>query len=131
MQSTTISILIAGILIGGAIVFTRSSKNSPDGGGQEVPPVAVVDGKQIVTIVAKGGYAPRVSNAQADMPTVLRVETRGTFDCSAALSIPAIEYRAMLPPSDTTDIEVPPQKSGTTLQAMCAMGMYGFSVAFN
>lgn len=93
--------------------------------------VSVVDGKQIIEIGAKGGYAPKVSTAKADISTILRVQTHGTFDCSSALTIPSIGYRASLPPSGVTEIEVPAQKSGATLQGLCAMGMYNFKIRFN
>ena len=76
-------------------------------------PVAVsqvVDGKQVIEIKAKGGYTPREILAKADMPTVIKVKTQGTFDCSSALVIPSLNYRSNLSPSGVTEIEVPPQK---------------------
>jgi hypothetical protein len=65
------------------------------------------------------------------MPTLLKINTNGTFDCSSALSIPSLNYQKYLPATGETLIEVPPQESGTTLQGTCAMGMYNFSVKFN
>jgi plastocyanin domain-containing protein len=92
--------------------------------------VSMVDGKQVIRITAKGGYAPRNTVAKANIPTTLNVETNGTFDCSSALVIPRVQYRASLPPSGTTTIDLPPQQAGTTIQGVCAMGMYGFAIAF-
>ncbi len=86
--------------------------------------------RQIILIQAKGGYAPRLTTAKAGVPTILRVETNATFDCSSALRIPALGYSGNLPPSGTTDIEVPAQTAGTTLKALCSMGMYNFSIDF-
>ncbi|MDP3710742.1 MAG: cupredoxin domain-containing protein [bacterium] len=123
MKFTTISIIIAVVLIGGALLLTRSNGAANN--------VTIIDGKQIVDITAKGRYSPRVSLAKADVPTTLRVETNGTFDCTAGLTIPAINYRANLPPSGVTEIEIPSQKPGTTLQGLCVMGMYNFKVKFN
>ena len=54
----------------------------------------------------------------------------GTFDCSAGVVIPSLSVRQNLPPSGSTDIEVPPQQSGTQLQGLCIMGMYHFAVQF-
>lgn len=128
MKSIAVSIIIAALLIGGAFFLNQNSNSDTL---QNVADNAeIVDGKQIITITAKGSYAPRVSLAKADMPTTLRVATNGTFDCTAALTIPAINYRANLPPSGVTEIEVPPQKAGTTLRGLCAMGMYNFKVTF-
>lgn len=92
--------------------------------------VSIADGKQIIEITAKGGYSPRVTTAKAEMPTTLKVNTNGTFDCSGALAIPSIGYRKNLQPSGTVDIDVPEQKVGTKLRGVCAMGMYSFTINF-
>lgn len=127
-MAVPISILVAGFLIGGAVLFTNSKTRVPD-----VPAdnVTTVDGTQIVTLGAKGGYAPRVSEAKAGVPTTLRVQTNGTFDCTAVLSIPSIGYRGNLPPSGTTDIPLPAQEPGSVLRGTCAMGMKHFQIRFN
>lgn len=93
--------------------------------------VSSIEGKQIIDISAKGGYAPRMTVAKANVPTILRVKTSATFDCSSALRIPTLNYSQNLPPTGTTDIEVPAQVAGTTLKGLCSMGMYNFSIAFN
>lgn len=131
MRSTVISILVAGVLIGGAITFAGGNKDSKSIGSQAANNVSVVDGKQIITINAKGSYSPKVTTARANMPTVLKVATNGTFDCTAALTIPALGYRSNLPSSGETLIDVPPQKTGATIRGVCGMGMYNFSVNFN
>lgn len=87
--------------------------------------------KQIITIDVKGGYSPQQSSAKAETPTVLRMRTNATFDCSSSLVIPSISYRKMLPASGLTDIEIPAQKAGIVLQGICGMGMYHFAVNFN
>ncbi len=92
--------------------------------------VSTDNGKQIVEVSAKGGYTPRISTAKADTPTILRIKTSSTFDCSSALRIPSLGYSKNLPPSGTTDIEIPAQAAGSTLKALCSMGMYNFSVEF-
>lgn len=123
MKTTAISIVVAAILIGGAVMFS--------GGSKDVNNVTTIDGKQIITINAKGGYSPNVTTAKAEMPTVIKVKTRGTFDCSSALTIPKLGYNKTLPPSGETEIEVSPQIAGTTIQGLCAMGMYGFKINFD
>ena len=130
MKLTIISIILAVIFIGGAVIFSRGGVGNDTVGSQDNIPITI-DGKQIIEIIAKGGYSPNVSIAKANIPTVLKVKTRGTFDCSSALVIPSIGYRKNLPPSGEILIEVPPQEAGSTLQGMCSMGMYNFSVEFN
>ena len=129
-KTTAISILVAAILIGGAIMLS-SGGNDSNTNTASANNVSIVDGKQIITISAKGGYSPKVTSAKAGMPTVIKVDTNGTFDCSSALTIPSLGYRNNLPPSGETAIDVPPQQSGTTMRGLCAMGMYNFAVNFN
>jgi plastocyanin domain-containing protein len=127
MKTTIISIFVVVILIGGTMFLTRGNSNL----NNDINNVNIVDGKQIITINAKGGYTPRMTIAKADMPTIIKVNTRGTFDCSSALVIPSLNYRTNLPNSGETLIDVPAQKAGTKLQGLCAMGMYNFSIDFN
>ena len=129
MKLTVASIILALIFIGGAIIFARNGAKTDTAVSQNN--VSVADGKQIIEIDAKGGYSPSVTIAKANIPTVIKVKTQGTFDCSSALVIQSIGYRANLPPSGETLIEVPPQEAGSTLRGMCAMGMYNFSIKFN
>lgn len=129
MKLTIVSIVLAIIFIGGAIIFSRGGVKTDTAASQSN--ISIIDGKQVIEIAAKGGYSPNVSIAKANTPTVIKVKTNGTFDCSSALVIPSIGYRANLPPSGETLIDVPPQTAGSTLQGVCAMGMYNFSVEFN
>lgn len=130
MKATVLSIIGASILIAGAIVLS-GQKSDTSVATVPVDNVSISEGKQVVEIGVKGGYSPRRSVAKADTPTILRMKTNGTFDCSSALTIPSINYQKNLPPSGVTDVELPPQKAGTTLQGLCSMGMYSFEVAFN
>jgi len=93
--------------------------------------VTIVDGKQIVEILAKGTYMPRLTAAKANIPTTLKVYTLGTFDCTLALTIPSLGYRTILPRTGETLIELPAQKEGAILQGLCGMAMYNFLVMFN
>lgn len=132
MKTTAISIILVGVLIGGTILFANRGRQSASAITQgSVNNVSIVDGKQIIEISAKGGYSPRITMAKADIPTIIRMSTKGSFDCSSAVSIPSLGYRANLPPTGTTDIEVPAQKPGSTLQGLCTMGMYNFQIKFN
>ena len=128
-MKSALAVVVAGVLIAGGIYFAVSSGSRVD--AASVTNVSVVDGKQIVEMDVKGGYAPKLTAAKAGMPTVLRMKTNGTFDCSAGVVIPSLSVRQNLPPSGSTDIEVPPQQSGTQLQGLCIMGMYHFAVQFN
>ena len=130
MNTTALSIIGVAVLIAGAIFFS-GSKSEVATPVAEANNVSIFDGKQIVAIDAKGGYSPKRSVAKADTPTILRMKTNGTFDCSGAVTIPSIKYEKNLPASGITDIEIPVQKAGSTLQGLCSMGMQRFEVAFD
>ncbi len=129
MNRITLSIIAGLVILGTSALIAKGNLADKE---EIVSSVStIVDGKQIVEINAKGGYSPRITSAKADIPTILRVNTRATFDCSSAITIPSIGYRATLPPSGVTEIEIPPQKAGSTLQGLCSMGMYNFQIRFN
>ena len=91
--------------------------------------VRIIDGKQIIEIRAKGGYQPRQSLAKAGLPTILRFDTNGTFDCSSSVRIPSLNISQILPQSGSTDIDIGNPKTAT-LYGTCGMGMYPFEVDF-
>ncbi len=125
MKSTVISILVAVVLIGGAVALRGQPSNAETG------VATIVDGKQFIDISARGGYSPSIITAKAGMSTVLRVKTSGTFDCSASLVIPKLSYQKFLEPSGVEEISISPEEAVGTLQGLCSMGMYNFQVKFN
>ncbi len=92
--------------------------------------VTLVEGKQEIVIEAGEGYNPSKTLAKADVPTILKIKTTGTLDCSLALAIPAIGFRKTLPIAGETLVEVPPQRSGSKLRGICSMAMYSFEITF-
>lgn len=127
MKMMIVSLCIALLLIGGAFV---ASRNKSAGTGAPVDNVRIVDGVQIVEIDAKGGYSPRRSTARAGIPTILRFNTEGTFDCSLSVRIPSMNISKMLAQSGSTDIDIGVQAT-STFKGSCSMGMYPFEVVFN
>ena len=118
------------ILIIAIIVFIAMMIGFSGSGIQNENNVSIVDGKQIITIIAKGGYAPRITQAQANMPTVLNITTKSTFDCSSAIVIPQLNYPKNLSPMGTVSLNVPAQETNSTIRGTCAMGMYNFEIKF-
>lgn len=131
MKNTIIAIFIALVLIFLAFVFKSGGDNKSKITKQETPVnnVSIVDGIQIIEIKAKGGYIPRESIGKANIPTILRFNTKGTFDCSSSVRIPSMNISKILPQSGITDIDIGIQKAGT-LDGSCGMGMYPFSIEF-
>lgn len=130
-MNKTIYIIIALVLaIGIGVLFFGQSKNNPGSNDtQSAQNVEIRDGIQYVTINARGGYSPKVSTAQANIPTKLVVKTNGTYDCSAALVIRSIGYQKILPQTGEEIIDLGTPQTGT-LQGLCSMGMYNFAVNF-
>ncbi len=148
-----ISIIIIAIFVGGIIIIVNKGNNSnsqdkkiaskeqiinPKNTTTQSVTVKVDNGdaptntdvkQQVVEITAKGGYNPRVSFASAGVPTILRFNTKGTFDCSSSVRIPSMNISKILPNSGITDIDLGVQKIGT-LQGTCGMGMYPFEIQF-
>ena len=128
MKSTVIAIIAAGVIIGGAILF--SSKDGPSVvDTAQANNVTIVDGKQIIDVSVKGGYHPKNSVAKAGIPTVLRFNTNGTFDCSSSVRIPSMGLSKTLPSTGSTDVDIG-SPTVATLQGVCVMGMYSFQVDF-
>lgn len=117
------SVIITTVLLFGGIFFLVSgSSKSSDNNAK----AATIDssGQQVVEITAKTGYSPKLSLAQANKPILLRVDTKGTYDCSSGIRIPKLNISKQLPADGTTDIEIPAQTAGTTIDFTCSMGMY-------
>ena len=121
-----ISILVTALLIGGVVFFAGKGTER----ASQTNNVRIEGETQVIDISAKGGYTPKQSEAMAGVPTVIRVRTNGTYDCSSALRIPSLGFSTVMEPTGVTEITVPPQESGSTLEGVCAMGMYNFSVRF-
>lgn len=129
MKGTITSTLIALVLIGGAFIFTKGSPKTENKNIASVNNVTIENGVQIIEIKARGGYYPRTSVAKAGLPTILRFNTSGLFDCSSAVRIPSFNISQNLPISGLTDIELPSSNLGT-LRGTCGMGMYSFEIIF-
>jgi len=130
-MNKTASIIIAiGLIIGIGVIIGGSSTKDDTNTDQVVQNSVIKDGIQYVTIEAKGGYSPRISTAKSDIPTKLVVKTDGTYDCSSALVIRSLNYQKILPNKGETVIDIGTPKSGDTLEGVCSMGMYSFTIGF-
>ncbi|MFA7252538.1 MAG: sulfite exporter TauE/SafE family protein [Candidatus Paceibacterota bacterium] len=108
--------------LGGASYFNVQSKAESNN-------VSFINNEQIVELKAKGGYQPRKSVAQAGLPTIIRFETSGTFDCSSSVKIPSLNINKFLPQTGTTDINIGVPEIGL-FKGSCGMGMYPFEIDF-
>ncbi len=83
-KNIIISIVATTAIICGLLYFTtRTSVTVPTAQAQNTE---IRDGIQYVTVVAKGGYSPKLSSIKPGIPTKLIIKTNGTYDCSASLS---------------------------------------------
>jgi plastocyanin domain-containing protein len=126
MKISSNTAFVWSLVVIGAIAVTSLGR----GDAVSTDNVSMVGDTQVITITAKGGYLPRVTAAKAGVPTVLKMDTQGTYDCSVALSIPSIGYRKNLPPQGETLIDIPAQPVGTSMRGVCSMGMYSFTLNF-
>lgn len=126
MKPVLISVFVTVGLIVGIFYLVRSTNIDVLAATQNVQ---VIDGTQYIEISARGGYVPRKSVAKSGIPTVIRFDTNGTFDCSATVRIPSIGINKTLPMTGVTDIAVGTFSDGA-LTGTCGMGMYNFEVDF-
>lgn len=127
-KSTIISIIISVALIVGTFYFVSEKSNSEVSGIVQSQNVEVRDGVQYVTISAKGGYSPRITEIKGGMPTKLVVKTDSTYDCSASLVVRSAGYQNILQPTGEEIIDLGTPKSGEKVQGVCSMGMYNFVI---
>ncbi len=124
-------VVVVSLLFGGYLVMQAVGSKGSGAKTVTIPVagdnVTVVDGKQIIELRAKGGYTPRVSTAKTGIPTILRVDTDGTFDCSSSVRVPSLNISQVLPASGATDIPLGELATGT-LSGTCGMGMYPFEI---
>lgn len=131
--------LLAGLVAIAIISFflfkTVSSFNEGSTGGADEPPasdvITVVDGKQIITITAKGSYSPRSVKAQGGIPTTLRMRTSNSYGCERAFGIPKMKITRSLPATGDTDIDLGAPEKGSNVFGTCSMGMYTVTINFN
>lgn len=124
MNKTVLIIITLGLVVAIGIIFWGGS------GSKIVQNVEIKNGVQYITIDAKGGYSPKISNAKAGIPTNLVMKTNGTFDCSSSLAIHFINYQKILPQNGETEIDLGIPKAGEPIQGVCGMGMYSFKINF-
>ena len=129
-KNIIIAITISSLLIIFSLIMTNNqSKNIIAKEEILINNVSIIDGTQIIEIKAKGGYTPKESIAKAGIPTIIRFNTNGTFDCSSSVRIPSMNIFKNLKPSGTTDIDLGTQKTGK-IPGSCGMGMYPFKIEF-
>ena len=129
-KNTVISIIISLVIVGGTLYFVSDKSASRDAGSEvaQSQNVEIRDGVQYVTITAQGGYLPRTSVVQPDIPTKLIVKTNATYDCSASLSIREVGFQKILQPTGEEVIDLGTLKKGGMVQGVCGMGMYNFQI---
>lgn len=127
-KNTIISIIISLVLIGGTLYFVSDRSASSGGEVAQSQNVEIKDGVQYVTVTAKGGYSPRITQIQSGIPTKLVVKTDGTYDCSASLVIRSVGFQKILQPTGEEVIDLGTPKSGEKVQGVCGMGMYNFQI---
>ncbi len=129
-MNKTVSIIITlGLIVAIGIVLTGGSTTKDS--SKIIQNTEIKDGIQYITIDAKGGYSPQLSNAKAGIPTKLIVKTFGTYDCSASLVIKSINYQKILSQSAEEIIDIGIPKASEPLKGTCGMGMYNFEIDFS
>ena len=130
MQKNTIVSIIASIAIIGGTLYFVSDKSASSNIGEvaQAQNSEIRDGVQYVTVTAKSGYSPRVSQIKGGLPTKLIVKTNETYDCSALLVIRSVGFQKILQPTGEEVIDIGVPKAGESVQGVCGMGMFNFQI---
>lgn len=128
MKKNNIALFTIILLVGGFLLLQRNTQPEVTTLSDGSSNVSMENDQQIVTITAKGGYTPVMSTVEAGIPTVIRFDTNGTFDCSSGVRIPSLGINESLPSNGTTDIAIGTLSAGDSIQGTCSMGMYRFEV---
>jgi len=130
MQKNIITSIVISLALIGSTLYLVSNKSESlvNEDATQSRNTEIRDGVQYVTITAKGGYSPRVTQISSGLPTKIIVRTNGTYDCSAALVVRSVGFQKVLQPTgeETIDLGIP--KSGDEIQGVCGMGMYSFQI---
>ncbi len=81
------------------------------------------DGRQVVTIVVRGGYHPQSIIARAGVPLRLVFRREDEDACSERVVFSAPRLARRLNPTGTTTIDLPAQPPGA-IRFTCGMGRY-------
>jgi plastocyanin domain-containing protein len=110
------------------VLYAVSDRPAPKGQNETAPSenIAIRDGVQYVTVTARSGYSPRVTQMKSGIPTKLVVKTDGTYDCSASLVVRSAGFQKVLPPTGEEVIDLGTPQSGEEVHGVCGMGMYAF-----
>lgn len=130
-KNTIISVIISIALIGGTLYFVSDGPASSGGKGAQSQNVEIRDDVQYVTITAKGGYSPRITQVKGGLPTKLVMRTNDTYDCSLSLVVRSVGFRKMLQSTGEEVIDLGIPKSGEKIWGVCGMGMYNFQIKVN
>lgn len=130
-KNIAISIAISIALIGGTLYVVSEKPTSSGGEVAQSQHVEMRDGVQYVTITAKGGYSPRITEINGGLPTKLIVRTEGTYDCSASLIVRSVGFQKVLQPTGEEVIDLGILQSSEKVQGVCGMGMYNFQIKVN
>jgi len=128
-KTVSFSILAAGVLIASAVLFTDLYAPKRTASMPSLNNAYIQGGKQTIEITAKGGFNPKNTVAKSGVPTTLKITTKGTFDCSSAVSIPELNIVKNLPNTGITEIDLGTREPGI-LSGTCGMGMYPFEINF-
>jgi plastocyanin domain-containing protein len=127
MKQNILAIFLAVVIIVLAVLFRNGTFESKD--PVSYNNVFMENGVQIVEIKARGGYSPRHSIAKAGVPTVLRFDSKGSFDCSASLYLPSLKISKILDRKEKDNVEIGVPDRGL-FEGTCGMGMYSFDIDF-
>jgi uncharacterized protein len=84
----------------------------------------------LLLYVQNSGYFPRTLKAPANKDLTLNLLTDQTYSCARDFVIPKLNFYKLLPDTGVVQVDIPPQKAGSTMFFTCSMGMYTGQIIF-
>jgi uncharacterized protein len=85
---------------------------------------------ELLLYVQNSGYFPRTLKAPANKDLTLNLLTDQTYSCARDFVIPKLNFYKLLPDTGVVQVDIPPQKAGSTMFFTCSMGMYTGQIIF-
>lgn len=123
-------------VLGSPLSFQNLTRNLLPANSDSAPvadspqPSAPKGDGELTLYVENSGYFPTTLKAPADKALTLNLITDKTYSCARDFVIPALDYYQLLPDTGTVQVNIPAQKSGSTLFFTCSMGMYTGQIVF-
>jgi sulfite exporter TauE/SafE len=131
LRATAIVVLVLGLVsVNSGLTLAGSPLAFGNWAGTDGSATPAAAASELTLAARNNGYFPDTLFAKAGMPVTLTILTDDNRSCSRAFVIPSLNINELLPQTGSVQIQLPPQRAGTSLPFSCSMGMYSGRIIF-